>query len=207
LSPTLVNVLTAITDLDEETGGTLLIPGSHTVLSEAVRQGKPVGKLPPAINLDAKAGTMVIIDGRVLHGTGINHTDSPRIVMLNAMQKPYLRQQENWMLSVRTEVLERASAKLLHRMGYQATTGTQTNEGHGFGARGLPEEAAGALVDFRLAADRGDYGRVGELGPQSGADELNAPYTLRDVVGKARAGGQSAPVGIGSRGLVSGNGE
>ena len=111
------------------------------------------------------------------------------------------------MLSVRPEVLERASAKLLHRMGYQATTGTQTNEGHGFGARGVLDEAAGALVDFRIAADRGDYERVGELGPQSGADDLNAPYTLRDVVGKARAGGQSAPVGIGSRGLVSGNGE
>lgn len=204
-SPMMVNVLTAITDLDETTGGTLLIPGSHTVLAEALRQGKPVGKLPPAINLDAKAGTMVIIDGRVLHGTGINHTDSPRIVMLNAMQKPWLRQQENWMLSVRPEVLERASPKLLHRMGYQATTGTQTNEGHGFGARGLPDEAAGALVDFRLAADRGDYERVGQLGPQSGADELNAPYTLRDVVAKARAGGVSAPVGIGSQGLVSGD--
>lgn len=204
-SPMMVNVLTAITDLDETTGGTLLIPGSHTVLAEAVRQGKPVGKLPPAINLDAKAGTMVIIDGRVLHGTGINHTDSPRIVMLNAMQKPWLRQQENWMLSVRPEVLERASPKLLHRMGYQATTGTQTNEGHGFGARGLPDEAAGALVNFRLAADRGDYERVGQLGPQSGADELNAPYTLRDVVAKARAGGVSAPVGIGSQGLVSGD--
>lgn len=204
-SPMMVNVLTAITDLDETTGGTLLIPGSHTVLAEALRQGKPVGKLPPAINLDAKAGTMVIIDGRVLHGTGINHTDGPRIVMLNAMQKPWLRQQENWMLSVRPEVLERASPKLLHRMGYQATTGTQTNEGHGFGARGLPDEAAGALVDFRLAADRGDYERVGQLGPQSGADELNAPYTLRDVVAKARAGGVSAPVGIGSQGLVSGD--
>ena len=205
ISPMMVNVLTAITDLDETTGGTLLIPGSHTVLAEALRQGKPVGKLPPAINLDAKAGTMVIIDGRVLHGTGINHTDSPRIVMLNAMQKPWLRQQENWMLSVRPEVLERASPKLLHRMGYQATTGTQTNEGHGFGARGLPDEAAGALVDFRLAADRGDYERVGQLGPQSGADELNAPYTLRDVVAKARAGGVSAQVGIGSQGLVSGD--
>ena len=204
-SPMMVNVLTAITDLDETTGGTLLIPCSHTVLAEALRQGKPVGKLPPAINLDAKAGTMVIIDGRVLHGTGINHTDSPRIVVLNAMQKPWLRQQENWMLSVRPEVLERASPKLLHRMGYQATTGTQTNEGHGFGARGLPDEAAGALVDFRLAADRGDYERVGQLGPQSGADELNAPYTLRDVVAKARAGGVSAPVGIGSQGLVSGD--
>ena len=199
-----VNILTPITDIDETTGGTLVIPGSHVVLSDAVREGKPVGKLPPAINLDAKAGTMVITDGRLLHGTGINHTDEPRIVMLNGMQKPWMRQQENWMLSVRPEVLQRASAKLLHRMGYQATTGTQTNEGHGFGAQGMPDEATGALVDFRLASDAGHYHRVGELGPASDADELNAPYTLRDVVGKARAGGVSAPVGIGREGLVSG---
>ena len=200
-SPMSVNILTAITDVDEKTGGTLVIPGSHTVLADAVRAGKPVGKLPPAINMDAKAGTMVITDGRLLHGTGINHTDQPRIVMLNGMQKPWLRQQENWMLSVRPEVLERASAKLLHRMGYQATTGTQTNEGHGFGAVGKLYEAAGALVDFRLAADKGAYQRVGELRPDADGEMLNAPFTLRDVVGKARAGGVSAPVGIGSKGL------
>jgi len=191
-----VNVLTAISDVDEANGGTLLIPGSHRILSDAVREGRPVGKLPPAINLDAKAGTMIITDGRLLHATGINHTNSPRIVMLNGMQKPWMRQQENWMLSVRPEVLQRASTKLLHRMGYQATTGGQTNEGHGFGARGLPGEAAGATVAFRLAADAGDYIRVGELGPDSSKEDLEAPYTLREVVGAARAGGKSAPVGI-----------
>ena len=200
-SPMSLNILTAITDVDEKTGGTLVIPGSHTLLADAVRAGEPVGKLPPAINIDAKAGTMVITDGRLLHGTGINHTDQPRIVMLNGMQKPWLRQQENWMLSVRPEVLERASAKLLHRMGYQATTGTQTNEGHGFGAMGKLDEAAGALVDFRLAADKGKYQRVGELRPDADGEMLNAPFTLRDVVGRARAGGGSAPVGIGSKGL------
>ena len=200
-SPMTVNILTPITDVDETTGGTLLIPGSHIVLSEALRAGKPVGKLPPAINLDAKAGVMVITDGRLLHGTGINHTDKPRIVMLNGMQKSWMRQQENWMLSVRPEVLERASAKLLHRMGYQATTGTQTNEGHGFGAQGRLDEAAGALVDFRLAADRGDYRRVGELSSKSSEQELNAGYTLKNIVRKARAGGASAPVGIGEKGL------
>ena len=196
-----VNILTAISDVDENNGGTLLIPGSHLALSQAVRENKPVGKLPPAINLDAKAGTMVITDGRLLHGTGINHTDTPRIVLLNGMQKPWMRQQENWMLSVRQAVLQRASPKLLHRMGYQATTGTQTNEGHGFGAKGLPGEAAGATVDFRLAADRGEYERVGELGPTSTREELNAPFTLRDVVRKSREGGRSAPVGIGAAGL------
>lgn len=195
-SPMTVNVLTAITDVDEKNGGTLVIPGSHVILSDAMREGKPVGKLPPAINIDAPAGTVVITDGRVLHGTGINHTDEPRIVMLNGMQKPWMRQQENWMLSVREEVLRRASDKLLHRMGYQATTGTQTNEGHGFGAKGLPGEAAGSTVAFRLAADEGNYVRVGELGPESSEEELGKAFTLREVVGAARRGGKSAPVGI-----------
>ncbi len=197
LSPMSINILTPITDVDETNGGTLVIPGSHLVLTEAVRNKTPVGKLPPAINIDAKAGTMVITDGRLLHGTGINHTTSPRVVMLNGMVRPVLRQQENWMLSVRPEVLRRASPKLLHRMGYQATNGAQTNEGHGFGATGQVEELPGALVDFRLAADDGEYIRVGELRPTSTSEELNAAFTLRDVVGKARAGGRSAPVGIG----------
>jgi ectoine hydroxylase-related dioxygenase (phytanoyl-CoA dioxygenase family) len=197
-SPMTVNILTPITDVDETNGGTLVIPGSHIVLSEAVRMNKPVGRLPPAINIDAKAGTMVITDGRLLHGTGINHTKTARIVMLNGMQKSFLRQQENWMLSVSPEVLKRASPKLLHRMGFQATTGTQTNEGHGFGAKGLIDEAAGLTVDFRLAADRNEYLRVGELSAKSTQEQLNAAYTLRDVVKKARSGGKSAPVGIGS---------
>jgi len=196
VSPMSVNILTAISDIGETNGGTLLIPGSHLIMSEAARRGKSVGRLPPAINLEAKAGTMVITDGRLLHGTGINYTDDPRIVMLNGMQKPWIRQQENWMLSVSPEVLENASEKLLHRMGYQATTGAQTNEGHGFGARGLPGESAGSTRDFRIAADKGEYLRVGELGPDSTEEELRAQYTLREVVGKARQGGSSAPVGI-----------
>ena len=104
------------------------------------------------------------------------------------------------MLSVRPEVLERASDKLLHRMGYQATTGAQTNEGHGFGARGMPGELAGATVGFRLAADQGEYLRIGELGPKSTEEELNARFTLRKIVGAAREGG-SAPVAITSSGI------
>lgn len=196
-SPLTVNLLTTITDVDERNGGTLVIPGSHKVLSEALRAQQSVGKLPPAINLDAKAGTTIITDGRLLHSTGINHTDVPRIVMLNGMQHPLLRQQENWMLSVRPEVLDRASPKLLQRMGYQATNAAQTNEGHGFGAQGLVGEAAGLTVGFRQAADRGEYLRVGELSAHSKESELKAPFTLREVVAKARAGGRSAPVGIG----------
>ena len=196
-SPMSINILTAISDVDEVNGGTLVIPGSHLAVSEALRNHKPVGKLPPAINIDAKGGAMIITDGRLLHGTGVNHTETPRIVMLSSMLKPFLRQQENWMLSVSPEVLQRASPKLLHRMGYQATNTAQTNEGHGFGATGQIDEAVGATTVFRMAADRGEYLRVGELRPHSTQLELNAAFTLREVVGKARSGGNSAPIGFG----------
>ena len=196
-SPMSINILTAISDVDEVNGGTLVIPGSHLVVSEALRNHKPVGKLPPAINIDAKGGAMIITDGRLLHGTGVNHTETPRIVMLSSMLKPFLRQQENWMLSVSPEVLQRASPKLLHRMGYQATNTAQPNEGHGFGATGQVDEAVGATVDFRMTADRGEYLRVGELRPHSTHLELDAAFTLREVVGKARSGGNSAPIGFG----------
>ena len=36
-SPLTVNILTPITDIDENNGGTLVIPGSHLILSAAVR--------------------------------------------------------------------------------------------------------------------------------------------------------------------------
>ena len=93
-SPMSVNVLSAITNADETNGGTLVIPGSHRFLSEAVRNGQPVGKLPPCINVDVPAGCMVLTHGHLLHGTGHSSSSEPRIVMLNGMQ-------ENWMLSVR----------------------------------------------------------------------------------------------------------
>ena len=32
----------------------------------------------------------------------------------------------------------------------------------------------------------GEYTRVGELGPNSTEQELNAPYTLREIVASAR---------------------
>ena len=67
-SPMSVNVLSAITDVDETNGGTLVIPASHRFLSAAFRNGTPVGKLPPCINVDAPAGSMVLTHGHLLHG-------------------------------------------------------------------------------------------------------------------------------------------
>merc|ERR1719221_60027 len=140
-SPVLVNTVYIMQDVNEVNGGTLVIPGSHTILSSSA--GKPIGKLPPAINVEARAGTVFMMDGRLLHGTGANRTDNWRYIMTQSNVKHWMRQQENWMLSISPEVLKNASQKLLTRMGFKSSGLLEVGA-----YSGLQE-----TVDTRLALD------------------------------------------------------
>ena len=177
-APALVNTMYIPQDVNEENGGTLLIPGSHKIMAEAGSGGE-IGELPPTINLEAKAGTILMFDGRLVHGTGANKTDKQRFVATMSNVKSWMRQQENWILSVSPEVLAEASPKLLHRMGFQALTYGSTIEGFGMGAPGRVGDAWGNLKCFREAYDRGEYVRVGELSSHPSEQELERPYTIK----------------------------
>ena len=107
-APALVNTLYIPQDVNEVNGGTLIIPGSHKNIIQAGSNGE-VGKLPPAINLEAKAGTVMLFDGRLLHGTGVNHTDEIRFVAAMSNVKSWMRSQENWIISVDPKIIESAS--------------------------------------------------------------------------------------------------
>ena len=151
-APILVNTVYIMQDVNEVNGGTLVIPTSHRLVS-SVKPGEEVGPLPPAVNVEAKGGTVMLMDGRLLHGTGVNHTDEWRYIMTNSNVKPWLRQQENWQLSVDPEVLRNASEKLLQRMGFYSS--------------GLIEIAtySGPRTTraLRLAMEDGEYHRIRAL--------------------------------------------
>ena len=177
-SPALVNTMYIPQDVNEENGGTLVIPGSHKIMIDAGSNGE-IGKLPPAINLEAKAGTIMMFDGRLLHGTAVNKTDEVRFVATMSNVKPWMRTQENWVLSVDPEVLNRASPKLLHRMGLQALTYGSTVEGFGMGASGKVGDEWGNIKQLGEAYDQGEYVRVGELSSRSSKEDLEKKYTLK----------------------------
>ena len=185
-APVLVNTMYIPQDIDEVNGGTLVIPGSHKVLIEA-GSGGAIGELPPAINLEARAGTIMIFDGRLLHGTGVNRSKERRFVATMSNVKSWMRSQENWVLSISPDVLKTASPKLLHRMGFQALVYGGTVEGFGLGARGRIGDQWGSLKQFRQALDHGEYTRVGELSAGSTEEELNRDYTLRSAMDNARS--------------------
>ena len=185
-APALVNTLYIPQDVNEENGGTLIIPGSHKNIIKAGSNGD-IGKLNPAINLEASAGTIMLFDGRLLHGTGVNKTSKIRFVAAMSNVKSWMRSQENWIISVDPEIIKNASPKLLHRMGMQAVTYGGTIEGFGMGAAGKVDESRGSIKYFREAFDDGEYIRVGELSSTSPKSDLKKNYTLRQAMKKAKS--------------------
>ena len=185
-APALVNTLYIPQDVNEENGGTLIIPGSHKNIIKAGSNGD-VGKLNPAINLEASAGTIMLFDGRLLHGTGVNKTSKIRFVAAMSNVKSWMRSQENWIISVDPEIIKNASPKLLHRMGLQAVTYGGTIEGFGMGAGGKVDESRGCIKYFREAFDEGEYIRVGQLSSTSPKSDLKKNYTLRQAMKKAKS--------------------
>ena len=87
-----VNVLWYLRDFSEKTGSTRVVPGSHLF-----------GYQPPAdysetetVSVAGKAGTVLVIDGRIWHGTGANATDNDRLTVLTTFCGPQYRPQENY---------------------------------------------------------------------------------------------------------------
>jgi ectoine hydroxylase-related dioxygenase (phytanoyl-CoA dioxygenase family) len=168
-APFTVNTMFILDTTTAQNGGTLVVPGSHRILADA-GSGKPLTEpMPPAINLEAPAGTVMIFEGRLLHGTGVNRSNGTRAIMVMNSVKPWMRQQEVHMLSALPEVLASASPKLLYRLG-ALPTGLGGVEG---------AWAREYIVGQRLAIERGDYRRIGELSPDSPADVLGADYGYR----------------------------
>jgi ectoine hydroxylase-related dioxygenase (phytanoyl-CoA dioxygenase family) len=178
VAPFTVNTMFILDDTGPHNGGTLVVPGSHRLVSATGSGGAIQSPLPPAINLTAPAGTVMIFEGRLLHGTGVNRSNATRAILVMNAVKPFMRQQEVHLLSAAPDILRNGSPKLLYRLGARPT-GLGGVEGCWNG---------GYLVEQRLALERGDYLRVGELGPDSPAEILAADYGYRrSEIGLAQA--------------------
>lgn len=159
-APILVNTMYVLQDVNEHNGGTLLVPGSHR--ANGTPETGLYGPLPRPINLEAPAGTVLMFDGRLLHGGAVNHSDDFRYVLTNSVVKPWARQQENFVLGMSPAVLAEASDKLLWRTGFQSSITANLVEGYGYRGVGRQGDRNGSVAAVRREVDRG-YHHVGEL--------------------------------------------
>jgi ectoine hydroxylase-related dioxygenase (phytanoyl-CoA dioxygenase family) len=89
--PIAINALFCVDDFTLENGATFLLPASHK--SEAFpSEGYVKSK---AIQLEAKAGSFIILDCMVFHSGGFNSTDLERRAINHLYNIPYFKQQIN----------------------------------------------------------------------------------------------------------------
>ena len=92
--PWAMNIIWCLTDVTFENGATLFIPGSHRWSTRADVPPDAHKRLQP---FEAKAGSIIAMEGRIWHTSGANITaDQDRGLLFGYYTKPFLRPQVNW---------------------------------------------------------------------------------------------------------------
>jgi len=110
------NVAWCLDDFTEANGATRIVPGSHRLN----RQSGPEDAGAATVPVEARAGSIFAIDGRVWHKTGANITrDQRRAGLFAVYSLPMYLPQENWWLSLDPAVRQFGSDTLLRLLGFR----------------------------------------------------------------------------------------
>lgn len=113
-----VNIIWALTDVYYENGATLFVPGSNKWARQDEIPKDVKARLRP---FEAKAGSIIVMTGKVWHTSGCNTTkDQDRALLLAFYTVPFLRQQINWTARLsdeRKEQISNTSPGLFEKLG------------------------------------------------------------------------------------------
>ncbi|KAF1815820.1 hypothetical protein P152DRAFT_390040 [Eremomyces bilateralis CBS 781.70] len=113
-----LNLMWFLCDVNEENGGTRILPQSHNGLVAPDNLFDNAG----TTFASGPAGTCLVFESRVWHATGPNIAQGgERPVILQFYVRHFVRPQENFTLSVTPEVEARMTAKMKQACGYRVT--------------------------------------------------------------------------------------
>ena len=109
----------AITDYTADNGATRIVPGSH-LLKENPEYG---GEFPNAIPVEFSAGSALFLDSQLWHGGGANSSNETRVGIALAYCAGWTRPQENLLLGLPKEKVQRLPRRLQELLGYSIYKG------------------------------------------------------------------------------------
>jgi ectoine hydroxylase-related dioxygenase (phytanoyl-CoA dioxygenase family) len=126
--PLVCDVAWMLVDFTEDNGATRVIPGSHR-WNKLPDPRQRIATVPAT----GPAGTALLFDGRLWHGTGANSTNEPRHALFTYFCRAFVRQQENFSLSLSPEAYDQCSDELRGLLGFQVwhTLGMIEGSRHG----------------------------------------------------------------------------
>jgi ectoine hydroxylase-related dioxygenase (phytanoyl-CoA dioxygenase family) len=120
--PWAINIIWCLNDVHERNGATRYIPGSHRI--------KWTNELPPdaaekTVPFEAKAGSIVVMDGRVWHTSGANVTDNEeRAMLFGYYSRSFIRPQQNWNAGLSQATIDGLDLQMRALLGLDANANT-----------------------------------------------------------------------------------
>lgn len=118
--PMVANIIWMLDEFTEENGATRFVRGSHREHHADWSPDVLSRRAAETIAVGGTAGSLVCLDGRVLHQTGANTTsDELRHGVIAYYCQPWIRQQENASLSIVPELWPTLSPRVKELVGLQ----------------------------------------------------------------------------------------
>jgi ectoine hydroxylase-related dioxygenase (phytanoyl-CoA dioxygenase family) len=109
--PVEVNTIWAIDDFTEENGATLVAPGTHL-------RDKTPGSSWATVPVEMEAGSVLIYDGRTVHGAGANKSGISRLGLIVEHVVRWLRPADNHTVAIGPDLASRLPVALQERLGF-----------------------------------------------------------------------------------------
>ena len=141
-TPLACNVAWLLDDFTVDNGGTCYVPGSHKR-----GHGPDPEKQYETVPIEAPAGSMLIMDGRLWHQTGENRTaNQTRAALFGYYVLRWIRPQMSWNTMLWPETIEKLTPEFLHLLGYY-TGNVEHQIPHGERAAARPPRGYQASID------------------------------------------------------------
>ena len=127
-SPWSLNVIWCLDDVRGENGGTLFMPGSHRFERYADVPSDIAERMIP---FEAKAGSIVAMEGRIWHTSGANRTqDEERALLFGYYCRSFIRPQWNFNVGLSETTKAQLSPALQRWLGLELTANMRTLAKH-----------------------------------------------------------------------------
>lgn len=115
LEPWALNIIWCLDDVYGENGATLFMPGSHKFERMEDVPDDFTGKMIP---FEAKAGSVIVMEGRLWHTSGMNKTkDKERAMIFGYYSRSFIRPQWNFNVALSDETKATLSPELIEWLG------------------------------------------------------------------------------------------
>lgn len=122
--PMSFNTFFALHDFNEETGGTLFLPGTQQ------RDGRPSDEyvLSEAVTAECSPGAMVVFDSSIWHAAGDNRSGSDRMAINHQFTRSYVKQQIDYVRALGDEAIQDQAPRTQQLLGWYTRVVTSLDE-------------------------------------------------------------------------------